>query len=216
MLLTEKGKSHINELAAQVEARTGVQILTVVAGKSDAYPEVPWKAFALGTSFAALAVVLAVYIRPGSDPLPPFLSGAVVLGAGMVLALSGVFLQPVSRCFLSQERVACETRQFAQSLFLERGLSRTQSRNALLILASRFERRAAVVADIGVIDRVPRAELEKLSRAMDSALARGSAPAALADALSALEELLLRHGFAASSGGDEIADEILETEGPRS
>ena len=43
MKLSEPEKTKIRELAAHVEARTGVQVLTVVAGKSDTYPEIPWK-----------------------------------------------------------------------------------------------------------------------------------------------------------------------------
>jgi len=216
MKLSEQDKSQISELAARVEARTGVQVLAVVTGKSDTYPEIPWKAFSLGAALSTLALAVAVSLRLGWDPMSPLFGGTVVLGVGMMLALAGIFLQPVARSFLGKERAAAETRQYAQSLFLERGLSRTRSRKAVLILASQFERRAAVVADTGITDRIPNTDLEKIAAAMDASLSRGSAPAAMAGGLSALEELLLKHGFAAAAGaGDEIAEEFLETEGPK-
>ena len=216
MNLTEQEKSQINEIAARVEARTGVQVLAVAAGKSDTYAEIPWKAFSLGAALTAFAVTLAVVLKPAWIAISPLLSATVVLGAGLVFALAAVFLRPVARLFLGDERAEAETRQFALSLFFERGLSRTRSRNALLILVSRFERRAAVVADTGIIERIPQADLEGISAAMDAILTRASVSAALTRGLFALEELLRTKGFIIRSGaGDEIAEEFLETEGPK-
>ena len=36
--------------AARVEARTGAQLVTAIVARSDAYVELPWKAFALGAA----------------------------------------------------------------------------------------------------------------------------------------------------------------------
>ena len=214
MKLSDQEKTNIRELASRVEARTGVQVLAVVTGKSDTYPEVPWKAFSLGAAMAALALIIAPSLGLGWNTIPPLLWGSTVLGAGMVLALAGIFLPPVARSFLSKVRAGEETRQFAQSVFLERGLSRERSRNAILMLASQFERRTAVVADTGITDRIPDAELENISSAMDATLATGSTYAAMAGGLSDLEKLLLRCGFTPAGGGDAIAEEFLEMEGP--
>jgi putative membrane protein len=215
MELSEQDKSGIREAAARIEERTGVQVVAVVTDKSDAYPEIPWKAFSLGASLAALAVTAAA-AKSGWNPVTPLLSATAVLGAGMVLALAGIFLRPVARLFLGNERAEAETRQFAQSLFLELGLCRTRSRNAILVLASRFERRAAVVADTGITDRVSESDLGNIRAAMDVPLACSGVSAALGGALSALEQLLLQRGFAAApAAGDEIPAELLETEGPK-
>jgi uncharacterized membrane protein len=49
----------IDRRIVAVEARTGVQVLAAVVPRSDSYVELPWKAFALGTSLAAFGVVVA-------------------------------------------------------------------------------------------------------------------------------------------------------------
>jgi hypothetical protein len=49
---------------------------------------------------------------------------------------------------------------------------------------------------------------------METALLKEDVPAALSRGVSALEELLVRHGFGLSQAGDEIAEESLEKEGP--
>jgi len=216
MKLSEQDKTNIRDMASRVEARTGVQVLAVVAGKSDAYPEVPWKAFSLGAAMAALVLTTVSALELGWGSASPLAWGIAVLGTGIVLALAGVFLQPVARCFLGKERAAAEAKQYARSLFLERILGRERSRKAILVLASQLERRAAVVADTGITDRIPDAELDKIASAMEAALARGRAPDALAGALSNVEKLLLQCGFAKAGAGDDIPEEFLEMEGPNS
>jgi hypothetical protein len=42
--LTTGEQQLITGRAAALEAATGAQVLAVVAGKSDTYPEIPWKA----------------------------------------------------------------------------------------------------------------------------------------------------------------------------
>ena len=215
MKLGEQEKSKIQKLTAQVEVRTGTQVLAVITGKSDAYPEIPWKAFSLGAALSMLALFVAASLGAlrGRDSL--LLCAMYVLGAGMVLALACIFLHPVSRIFLGRDRASGETRQFARSLFLEKGLSRTSSRKAVLILVSEFERCASIVADTGVADRIPAAELDRIASSMDGALSREKASTALAGGLSELERLLLRHGFTGAASADEVPEEFLETKGPK-
>ena len=216
MKLGQKEKTDIDGLVAQVEAKTGVQILAAAAGKSDTYPEIPWKAFSLGTALAILASTLFAILRPASASLFPIFGAVVVLSTGLTFALAAVFLQPVSRLFLGDARAHAETKQFALSFFFERGLGRTRSRNAILVLVSQFERRAALVADSGIAARIAQSELDGVSSIIDAALARGCASAALSEGLTALEELLRIKGFnAPHAAGDEIPEEFLETEGPR-
>ena len=52
--LTEAGQT----TAAALEQALGIEVVTVVTARSDAYPQIVWRAFALGAAFAALAVTL--------------------------------------------------------------------------------------------------------------------------------------------------------------
>ena len=52
MQLALEEQKEINKLVADTEARSGHEVLVVVAEKADAYPEIPWKAFAIGVVFA--------------------------------------------------------------------------------------------------------------------------------------------------------------------
>jgi uncharacterized membrane protein len=216
MKLSEQDKSHISQLAAQVETHTGTQVMAVVTGKSDTYPEIPWKAFSLGVALATTALIIAAYLGGGRGRFSLLLWGAAVPGSGIVLAMASIFFWGVARPFLGKERASEETRQFARSLFLERGLSRTGARRGVLMLVSQLERRASIVVDTGILDRIPQAELDGLTAAVEAQLDCTSAAAALSGGLTSLEGLLVRHGFAATGGPDEVTDEFLEKEGPQS
>jgi putative membrane protein len=216
MKLNETDKSEIRRLTRLFEERTGTQILAVVAGKSDNYPEIPWRAFSMGTAFAALGLLASASLWPGWLRGSPVIPTIAALGAGLVLAIASIFVLPVARLFAGRERKKEETRQYAQSLFLERGLGRTASRIGVLMLVSQFERRGVITADAGILDRVQAGELEDIEEQMSTALTSGSAFGSMAAGIGALEKRLLAHGFATAGGGNEISGEFLEMEGPQS
>ena len=55
-VVTGADAAAIERRVAEFEARTGVEIVAAVERRSDLYPEVPWRAFALGASLASLGV----------------------------------------------------------------------------------------------------------------------------------------------------------------
>jgi uncharacterized membrane protein len=64
MHLTPQEGDAVEARIAHVETRTGVQVVTAVVGRCDGYPEIVWKAFALGIAAAALVVVALEVMHP--------------------------------------------------------------------------------------------------------------------------------------------------------
>jgi uncharacterized membrane protein len=202
MNLSETERRDIGERAARLEARTGVQVVAAVVGRCDAYPEVPWKAFALCSGLAFLAASLW---HPDA-----VLGGLTFLLGGAAAALATVFLPGFARLFLDAARREAETRQYAAAFFLANDLSRTQQRRAVLVLVGVFERTVVLLPDSGL--PLASAELQKVIERMTPQLAAGRVAPALRDGLGALEALLAAKGFA-GGGSDEIAQEIFEEKG---
>ena len=215
MYFAQDEEARIRETVSALEAKTGAQVLAVVVGKSDAYPETPWKAFALAASISALVLALhAALDPPWPGPLDAALGAAAVLGLGAAAALLTTLLPAFARLFLASARLEGEVDQYARALFLERELFRTRRRTGVLILISLFERKVVVLPDSGVAARVDAATLQEVARRMTAHLARGARFAAVMDGLAALETTLLRAGFAGTPGApDEIADEWIEEKG---
>jgi putative membrane protein len=209
--LTTGEQQRITGRAAALEAATGAQVLAVVAGKSDAYPEIPWKAFALGAVTAVLALAAGAMLGARwVAMLGPVAAGAIVLAVGAVPALLTVFCLPFARLFLDRHRAEAEVRQHAETLFRSHGLDRTRARVGVLLLLSLFERRACLLPDAAMRDRVSDTELADGIARITQAAARGEIAAALLRGLDALEALLADKGFRGPGGPDEIIDTLIQ------
>jgi putative membrane protein len=205
----------VDQLVARVESRTGVQIATAIVRRSDAYTELPWKAFALGASFSAFALVAADAWNPEwVTPNTAVLHAAAILLSAAALAAVAMFVPAFARLLLRRHRADLETRRYAESLFFRRGLFRTRARTAVLILISLFERRIEIIGDEGLQQRVTPAEWDGVIARMAPHLRDERPFDAVRDALDAVEALLVSKGFRGDPGAiDELPNRTIEENG---
>ena len=217
MRLTEEEQSLISRRVAGLEARTGAQTVTALIGRSDSYPEAPWKAFALGAALAALysaaRSLIAYEWEAGQSALD---QAVVILGSGAGLALLAVLLEPVARLFTDRRRRDLEVTQYAKALFFDRGLDRTRGRIGILLLVSLFERKVVILADDGFEARIDREDWQRLTDRMTLLLSRGNVAGAMHAGLEGLEALLLERGYRMEeSAADELPNAVLQLKGER-
>jgi putative membrane protein len=217
MFLSRAEADAIKALITALEARTGVQVVTAVIGKADAYVELPWKAFALGAALAGPGVVIADWLRP--DWLTAYaalLHALAILGAAAVSALAAIFVPAYARLFLRATRRDSEVRHYAESLFLRRELFKTQSRTGILLLVSVFERKVEILADVGLHGRVGEPDWRTVIARMTPHLAAKRPAEALQRGLERLEELLVAKGLhGAPALKNELADRPIEERGAK-
>jgi putative membrane protein len=217
--ITDEEAKAIERRIADVEARTGVQIVTAVVARADLYPELPWRAFALGASLAGL-IALAIDIgRPDWLSAQALLMQTLaILGGGAVAGLIATRATSFAKLFLGAERAEAEVRQCAESLFLTRELFATPRRDAVLILVSQFEHRVVIVPDVYCRGRVTRPEWEAVVAQMTPKLREGRTADALLAGLGAIEALLTGKGFAATERADArtnaLPDALVRGEAP--
>jgi len=217
MRLTEEEQSLISRRVAGLEARTGAQTVTALIGRSDSYPEAPWKAFALGAALAALysaaRSLIAYEWEAGQSAID---QAVVILGSGAGLALLAVLLEPVARLFTDRRRRDLEVTQYAKALFFDRGLDRTRGRIGILLLVSLFERKVVILADDGFEARIDREDWQRLTDRMTLLLSRGNVAGAMHAGLEGLEALLLERGYRMEeSAADELPNAVLQLKGER-
>lgn len=215
MFLAAADKKAIDEQVASIEARTGVQVVTAIVGKSDNYVELPWKAFALGASLAAFVLVAADLWRPEWITAgTPLVDAVTILAAGAAVALLAIFVPPVARLFLRRHRAEAEVRHRAQSLFLTRELFGTRNRTAVLIFLSLFERRVEILPDTGLHARIGEADWNTAIARMTPLLRYSSPGSALREGLAAVERLLADKGFVAGgAAANELSNQTIEERG---
>jgi putative membrane protein len=215
-ILTESERTRLNRAVAAAEKRTGGQIVLAVILRSDAYPEIPWKAFALAASVSGLAVCLSeVFSKTWPEPVTPPAAMIAVLGAGLVSALLTILVPAYARLFLGNRRPEAEVRQYAESFFLRRALSETAGRRGVLLLVSLFERRVILLPDKGLRSRLTADESRSAIDRMISVLKRGDVSGALKTGLDSLTDALLTPPTRkpSRSGRNELADSVVEEEG---
>jgi len=215
MHLAEQEQRQINELVAEVEAKSGAQVLLAVIGKADAYPDIPWKAFALGAAAAALFVMAEALLHPDWASIHSAVFDVVViLGAGAALGLLTIFAPPFARLYLDGLRAETEVRQYAQAMFLERGVFQTHERIGVLVLVSLFERRVVILPDAGIRRHVTDEQIESVIAQMTPLLAERRIVAAAKAGLTALAALLRDKLTPADAHGNELADTVVQERGP--
>ncbi len=196
MFLTPSEADAVDARVSRVEARTGVQVVTAIAGKSDSYPELPWTAFALVASVSAGIVVAVDAWRPDWVTGQTALTHAIaILGTAAIAALLAVFVPPFGRLFLRTARRETEVRQYAESLFLRREIFGTTGRTGILVFASLFERRVVILPDVGLRERVGHADWDRVISRMTDPLRRSRPAEALLAGLEETEALLVAKGF---------------------
>lgn len=214
MFLTPNDMQSIQARVAALEKDLGVEVVTMVVGKSDTYPETVWKAFALGASLTALLVTAGEVLRPDWVTSFAVLSSVVaVLGVGALCAVADIYVPAVTRLFIRGTRSTLEATQYAKAQFLERELFRTPQRTAVLMLVSLLERHVVILADNGLQSRVSKAEWDGVISRMTPRLRAGATGEALLAGLAALGELIAGKGIARGSG-NAFGDAPIEAPGP--
>lgn len=206
-VLSRQDSAQLDKLLAEVESRTGTQIVLAVIQRSDSYPELPWKAFAFGASIAG-SVVLALPALH-SEMLVATVS---ILAAGGVCALLTVFLPIFARFFLAPHRAEAEVLQYAQSLFLEKELFATSKRQGLLVLISMFEHQVVLLPDRGLREKLPEATLHGIIDRMLPALQRDQLFQALETGLEQVVQVLGTSSADAVTA-DELPNEMIVEQG---
>jgi uncharacterized membrane protein len=213
MALSEKEQQQINTLVGRFEADTGIQAVAAVIERADAYPELPWKGYAIGSALGALAVVL--YPHPFTDwsaASTLAFHAMAILGVGALVA-AATLVPALGRVLLDRVRAEGEARQRAAAMFLEREIFRTAARRAVLLLVSRFERVTVVLRDTGLAQYTSPQGLEHVAASMRAALSRGEA-AAFEAGFQELRALLSTHGYvAAAAGSNELDDGVVMERG---
>ncbi|MDD4756717.1 MAG: TPM domain-containing protein [Prolixibacteraceae bacterium] len=213
LFLSDADKTLLDKRIQEAEKITKTQIVLATVRRSDSYAEIPWLAFALGSSIAGLMVFLSAIISPvwisGMTILIPVM---VIMGTGGFFALLTIMSEKFAKLFLSESRAETEIRQFGTSLFLNRELFSTSARTGILLLISQFERKVFILPDKGLTDKLSPEKLSSIISEMKDPLDKRQLRTALETGLDKLVKALMPPE---SDWPDknELPDKIIEEEG---
>ena len=208
---TQEEQQQITALVRRFEAETGVQAVAAVTQRADAYPDIPWKAYAMGSALGAIVAALDVFTISGwSHASVIALDAMLILAGGVLFTVLASFVPPVARLFLDRVRAHAECLQYAQGVFLDHECFCTHDRCAVLVVMCRFERIGVILADSGLAQYAPREALSDIGAETGRMIGSDGVVAAFDSALTRVKELLARNDFKASAPGrNELPDEVI-------
>lgn len=222
MRLTPEDHARVTSAVHAAEAQTAGEIVTVVAGRSDAYHDVGlhWAVLAMLGLLAALAArpdwALALWVLADRDgwAAPP--AGAPLAVALVLATLAFLVVRfalawmPLRMALTPGATRTRRVRRQALALFRVGAERRTRGRTGVLIYLSLAERRAEIVADAAIHGRV---EADVWGNAMAVLLrdVRDGRPAdGLVAAVGAVGVVLAEHFPRAGDDVNELPDRLVD------
>jgi putative membrane protein len=194
-----EARARVAEAVKRAEALSRGQIVPVVVEKSDAYPEVRFRGALFGAALAT-GVVLALHLPLTLAELP-----VAQLVAGVLGALLGRW-DPVERLLAGRAAMEEAVRARALRAFHEHGLQRTAEGTGVLVFASLFERRAVVLGDHGIHEKMGD-EWHRAVKVLVAGMRLGDPARGFVDAVALCGARLARH-FPRESGAPPPMNEL--------
>jgi putative membrane protein len=163
----QEAQDRIAAAVRRAESGSTGQVVPVVVERSEPYEEARWIAAVIGAAVATALVELVVD-DPGVTEVLVF---QVV--AGVVGWLVGR-LAPVERLLAGRRHQAHAVHARAEQAFLEHGLHQTRQGTGVLVFASLRERRAEIIGDRGIHERMGNAEWQRAVDALVDGMRRGA------------------------------------------
>jgi putative membrane protein len=186
MIYGPEAQARVAAAVREAEARSLGQIVPVVVGKCDEYPEARYRGAMLAAGAATLAVLL-LDLPVAFRELP-----LVQIGAGLLGALASMW-DPLERALVGRRALDEAARQRALQAFVEHGLHRTSQGTGVLVFAALFEHEAVVLGDHGIHAKMGDEAWQAAVGALVEGLRRGDPAAGFCAAIERVGARLAEH-----------------------
>ena len=221
MRLTEADHGRVSDAVTQAELGTDGEIVTVVAGRSDAYHDVAlhWTVLAMLLVLALLAWVPtpvewlhAQLVDSWAEAVPPrwYLTFALILMAVTFLVVRVLLALDALRIALTPHATkARRVHRQAMALFRTAAEKRTKASTGVLLYLSLAEHRAEIIADEAIHSRVSADVWGEAMAALIAAVKQGRPGDGMAEAVAKIGGVLAEHFPRSEGGTNELPDRLI-------
>lgn len=176
MTISQKDKDFLKETVKKAESKTSGEIVPVILDKSDFYPAAH---FRLALIIGILFSFTCYYTFDFDDPI--ILIWIQI--PGMIIGYLLAYIAPIKRLLTSQSEMDEETFQRALEVFYKNSVSMTKDRTGIMIYISLLERKAFILADCGINEKVASDYWDKLILKLISKIKDGHIVHGLSEAI---------------------------------
>jgi putative membrane protein len=222
MLLDEKARALVDAAVAEAERSTDGEIVTIVAGRSDAYHDV-----ALHWALLAMLLVLALvawqpapvewlharFVDSWAQAIAPrwYLTFALILMALTFLAVRLLLAKDALRILLTPGATRSRrVRRRALLLFRASTERRTRAKTGVLLYLSLAEHRAEIVADEAIHSKVAPEVWGDAMAALIAAVKDRRPGDGMAEAVTQIGKVLAEHFPRSEGDTNELPDRLIE------
>ena len=216
--LSEEDHARVTAAVTKAELASDGEIVTIVADRSDGYRDIA----ALSAIFAMLLVPTAfAFLSVGAteslfgwtaEPVYRQLAMTIVIAELMVLALVLLLLTPsaMRMMLVPQSTRITRVRARAVQFFRTSAEKRTQGLTGILIYLSLAERRAEIVADQAIIEKVSPDIWADAMAALIEKVKAGDPAGGMVDAVEQVGAVLAEHFPKSIDNPNELPDRLIE------
>ncbi len=208
--LTSAEQAKVTQTVQQAELQTSGEIVPMIVSYSHDYPKARLIAaflYSLPMSFIC-AHLLSAYLW--IDPLNVYFFFFLWLPFfGLSSAIISVYPK-LFRIFISAEDMAIEVEEEAVKSFFTERLYKTEGANGILLFVSVFEKKAWILADHGINEKIDPGQWQGIIDALIVAIAKGDRCGGLCDAITQTGNILADHFPYQRNDTDELHNLIIK------
>ncbi len=206
---SDEEQKHIRDAVHQAELRTSGELVPMLVCESHGYP----LAAIRGAAFVALLTAVSI---------TPFLAGMFWLESSNLWVFLTIFIPvflvvqflityypQLKRWFLYGDEMDVEVHNAAFTAFFTEHLHKTGDANGILIYISLLERRAWIIADSGIDDRIPNEQWSDAVTVITDGIRAQRQCQALCDAIKMIGDVLEKEFPVQDDDVNELHDLII-------
>ena len=216
-VLTPADRDRVTEAVAAAERGTDGEIVTIVAGSSDRYQDVPLHYAVLAMLLAAaLATIDVDWLSWGGSAWEAVDAGRILLGLVIVQAVLflavryAVAWTPLKMALTPRATKRRRVRRRAVQFFKVGAERRTQARVGILLYLSTDEHMAELIADEAIVRAVPAKRWGEAMAALVGAVRDGRSGDGMVAAVTAIGAILSESFPKTTDDVNELPDRVIE------
>lgn len=209
-LFTPQQLQKIEEAVKQAESKSAGEIVPVFIRQSSLYEIALWRGGVAAAIAGGIALIILYFVADWLLFMPPYFWLLIPLTLGLLGSLLVTYSPGLKRALIGKELMQSKTLEKAKAVFLDLNISNTDQRSGILLMISFFEKRAIILADLGIAELVPDTKWKEIVDQLAIGIRSGNPTQSICDAISKCGKVLSESGLQRSDDDrNELSDTII-------
>jgi putative membrane protein len=209
-LFTSQQLQEIENAVKQAESTCGAEIVPVFVRQSSAYEIALWRGGLIASLFACILLVLLFLASEWLLFLPPYFWLLIPFTTGLLGALAVIVSPYFRRVLIGRNLMQSKVEEKAKAVFFDYKVTQTQQRSGILLMISFFEKKAIVLADMGIAELFPDSVWQEIVSELTQGIRKGDLVKSIINAILECGTVVAESGLRnVEDDGNELSDSVI-------